>query len=71
MKKLIGMILVLTLVLTLCACGTSAEESTQTTDASALAEDKTPEGPPTSGTVAVLSQLNLTEDEYSALLNGK
>lgn len=71
MKKLMALILVLTLVLTLCACGTSAEESTQTTAASALAEDKAPDGPPTSGTVAVLSQLNLTEDEYSALLNGK
>lgn len=71
MKKLIALVLVLTLVLTLCACGTSAEESTQTTAASALTEDKAPEGPPTSGTVAVLSQLNLTEDECSAMLNGK
>jgi len=69
MKKLIALLLVLTLVLALCACGTSAEETAQT--AAAYGEGAPLEGPPTSGAVAVLSQLNLTEDEYSALLNGK
>jgi len=60
MKKLFALLLVLTMAFTLCACGTSAEETTQT---ATPGEGAPPEGPTTSGTVAVLSQFNLTEDE--------
>ena len=62
MKKLIALILVLALAFTLCACGTKAEETTQTP--AAPAESK--------GLVkGALSLLNMTEEEYLAKSKGK
>ncbi len=55
MKKLIALILVLTLALTLCACGTSAEETLQTTAAPSESKELV---------MGTLTRLNLTEEEY-------
>ena len=62
MKKLIALILVLALAFTLCACGTKAEETTQTPAAPAESKGLV---------IGVLSLLNMTEEEYLAKENGK
>ena len=62
MKKLIALILVLTLALTLCACETSAEESTQATDTPAEGKEMV---------LGTLSLLNMTEEERLAKEKGK
>ena len=51
--------------------GTQPATTSAPTTAAADNTAQTVSNPPTSGTVAVLSPLNLTEDECSALLNGK
>ena len=66
MKKLIALILVLALAFTLCACGTKAEETTQTPAASG--EGAPPEGPQPERSFGALSLLNMTEEEYLALI---
>ena len=53
MKKLIALILVLALAFTLCACGTKAEETTQTPAAPAESNGLV---------IGVLSLLNMTEE---------
>lgn len=62
MKKVIELILVLTLALTLCACGQKAEETTQTADTPA--ENR-------KIVLGTLSLLNMTEEEYIAMMEGK
>lgn len=67
MKKLIALILTLTLAMALCVCGASAEETTQTT--AAPGEGTAPRGPPPDRSFGVLSLLNMTEEEYLALIS--
>ena len=62
MKKLIALTLVLALAFTLCACGTKAEETTQTPAAPAERTERV---------TGVLSLLNMTEEEYLAKSKGK
>ena len=66
MKKLIALTLVLALAFTLCAYGEKAEETTQTPAASG--EGQPPEGPPPERSFGALSLLNMTEEEYLALI---
>ena len=66
MKKLIALLLVLTMAFTLCACGTSAEETTQTANVSG--EGAPPEGPTLPRNIGTLSLLNMTEEEYAAFV---
>ena len=61
MKKLIALMLTLTMAFTLCASGTSAEETTQT--AAAPVEGK-------ELAIGTLSLLNMTEEEYLAKISG-
>ena len=62
MKKLIALLLVLTLAFTLCACGEKAEETPQTTDTPAESKELVK---------GALSLLNMTEEEYLAKSKGK
>jgi len=62
MKKLIALTLALALALTLCACGQKAEETTQTADTPA--ENR-------KIVLGTLSLLNMTEEEYIAMMEGK
>ncbi len=66
MKKLIALILVLALAFSLCACGKKAEETPQTP--AAPGEGQPPEGPPPERSFGALSLLNMTEEEYLALI---
>ena len=70
MKKLIALTLVLALAFTLCACGTKAEETTQTP--AAAGEGKPPEGPPRDDRIfGTLSVLNMTEEEFLAVISAR
>ena len=57
MKKLIALLLMLTMAFTLCACGTSAEETTQTADVSGANDGMV---------MGTLTLLNMTEEEFAA-----
>lgn len=71
MKNLIALTLALALALTLtlCACGQKAEETHQTPGASG--EGAAPEGPPPERSFGALSLLNMTEEEYLALISAR
>ncbi|MBR5088113.1 MAG: transporter substrate-binding domain-containing protein [Ruminiclostridium sp.] len=73
-KRTTALTIALALMITAAAgCGGSNAPAATTTAAVSSADTtaQTTSTPPTSGTVAVLSPLNITEDECSAMLNGK
>jgi len=78
MKKLIALVLMLVLTLTLCVFGTNAEETAQTTataeensQTAASGENERPKGPPPARNIGTLSLLNMTEEQYAALVDAR